>query len=105
MYLPVSIIIPTLNEEKSLPRLLLSITRQTFLPKEIIVADAFSSDKTREIARSFGCNVIDGGLPGKGRNEGVKKATQSFLLFLDADVVLPPQFLEKTMQEFFQRKL
>lgn len=105
MYLPVSIIIPTLNEEKSLPRLLTSITRQTFLPKEVIVADAASSDQTAEIARSFGCSVVEGGLPAKGRNEGAKKATQELLLFLDADVVLPASFLEKTVKEFLTRKL
>ena len=105
MYLPVSIIIPTLNEEKSLPRLLTSIARQTFLPKEVIIADANSKDGTREIAKFYGCTIVEGGLPAKGRNEGAKKASQELLLFLDADVVLPTTFLEKTTQEFFNRKL
>jgi GT2 family glycosyltransferase len=45
---------------------------------------------------------VKGGLPGKGRNNGARKATQKIILFLDADVVLPPEFLEKT---FFEKKL
>ncbi len=105
MYLPVSIVIPTLNEEKSLPRLLTSISRQTLLPKEVIVADAKSTDSTRKIAISFGCRITNGGSPAKGRNEGAKIATQELLLFLDADVILPTDFLEKTSQEFFREKL
>src|SRR5437870_493328 len=89
MNLPISIIIPSLNEEQSLPLLLQSIKKQTIQPKEIIVADAFSTDKTRSIAKKFNCTVINGGLPGKGRNAGAKVATQDILLFLDADVILP----------------
>jgi len=67
-----SIIIPTLNEENYLPFLLESIKNQDFKDYEIIVADAGSHDKTREIAKNFGCKVVSGGLPAKGRNEGTK---------------------------------
>jgi glycosyltransferase involved in cell wall biosynthesis len=102
---PISIIIPTLNEEQYLPLLLMSIKKQTVSPTEIIVADAHSKDKTREIARKFGCTVIQGGRPGKARNNGAKIATQSLLLFLDADVILPPHFLKKTISEFKKRQL
>lgn len=105
MALPISIIIPTFNEERYLPRLLTSIQNQTQPPKEVIVADAYSVDTTRKIARSFGCKLIDGGLPATGRNNGAKKATQSILLFLDADVVLPRSFLEETIKEMGRRKL
>ncbi len=105
MHLPVSIVIPTLNEGKTLPFLLRSIEHQTMLPKEIIVADAFSTDNTRAVAESFKCLLVDGGLPGVGRNSGAKKATQDIILFLDADVILPPRFLEKTLIEFMEKKL
>lgn len=67
-----SIIIPTLNEEKYLLILLSEIRKQNFIDYEIIVADAVSEDRTIEIARSFNCNIIKGGLPAKGRNEGTK---------------------------------
>lgn len=101
-----SIIIPTLNEEKYLPRLLESIKKQTFNDYEVVVADAHSKDRTREIAERFGARVVGGGLPSKGRNLGTKAAKGEVFLFLDADVVLPRlDFLARTLREFDQRKL
>lgn len=68
-----SIIVPALNEEKYLPILLSQIKKQNFnSDSEIIVADAGSKDKTVEIARNYGCKIIPGGLPARGRNEGAK---------------------------------
>ncbi len=99
-----SIIIPTKNEARYLPTLLASIQSQTLQPIEIIVADAHSTDGTDEIARKAGCRVVDGGMPGPGRNRGAAVATGNLLLFLDADVELTdPFFLEKAVQEFEQR--
>jgi glycosyltransferase involved in cell wall biosynthesis len=100
-----SIIIPTLNEEDFLPRLLKSIQKQDFKDEEVIVADAGSTDKTREIAQQFGARVIKGGLPATGRNRGARAARGELLLFLDADVILPDDFLEKMLEEFEKRKL
>ena len=50
-----SIIIPTLNEEKYLPRLLESIKNQNFSDYEIIVSDGGSSDSTKQIALDNNC--------------------------------------------------
>ncbi|MCD6500917.1 glycosyltransferase [bacterium] len=100
-----SIIIPTLNEENYLPRLLESLRRQSFRDFEVIVADAGSKDTTREIAKAFGCKVVKGGLPAKGRNQGAKEAKGDLLLFLDADVILPEDFLTKAIGEFKKRDL
>ena len=101
-----SIIIPTLNEEKYLPLLLNSVKQQKIREDyEIIVADAGSRDKTLKIARSFGCRIAPGGLPAKGRNEGAKVAKGDLLLFLDADLKLPHDFLEKSLKEFKDKKL
>lgn len=105
MKLPLSIIIPTFNEERLLPKLLSSLKHQSVFPKEIIVADAFSIDRTRSIAKAFGCKIVNGGLPAKARNNGAKHARGSILLFLDADVVLPAHFLETTVKEMLNRKL
>lgn len=106
----ISVIIPTLNEEDYLPKLLESLSKQTMQPAEVIVADAFSDDKTRQIAQSFGCKVVDGNHPGKGgpataRNKGAKVATHAWLLFLDADVILPPDFLYKSLLEMEKRSI
>ncbi len=102
----ISIIIPTLNEEKYLPKLLQSIKEQDFVGDlEVIVADAGSKDRTKKIARKFGCQIVKGGLPAKARNEGAKIARGELLLFSDADVILPKDFLNKALNEFQERKL
>ena len=106
---PLSIIIPTLNEEKYLPKLLDSIKKQTLKPHGIIVADALSKDKTREVAKTFGCKIVHEKPPctgpGKGRNTGEKVAEQKLLLFLDSDVILPQNFLEKALREVEEKNL
>ena len=100
-----SIVIPTLNEENYLPRLLNCLKKQKFKDYEIIVADADSKDKTREIAKSFGCRVVKGGLPSAGKNAGARISKGNLILFLDADVLLPDNFFENTLKEFKERKL
>jgi len=100
-----SIIIPTLNEEKYLPLLLDSLAEQTFRNFEVIVADAGSKDGTRQAAAEAGCLVIDGGLPGTGRNNGARDARGEWLFFLDADVILPPGFLQVVMDEIREKGL
>ena len=101
----ISIIIPTLNEEEYLPKLLGSIHQQRFKDLEIIVADAGSKDRTVQIAKAHGCKVTSGGLPGKGRNEGARVAKGEVLFFIDADATLPPHFFERFLREFDRRKL
>ncbi|MBI5680557.1 MAG: glycosyltransferase [Methanobacterium sp.] len=100
-----SIIIPTYNEESYLPELLQSIKDQKYSDYEIIVADAGSTDKTREIAESFGSMVLDGGHPAVGRNSGAKMAKGEYLLFLDADVILTEDYLETALNEFAENDL
>lgn len=106
MELMVSIVIPTYNEENFLSKLLRSIKRQTYRNKEVIVADANSKDKTREIAEFYGARVVRGGSVAIGRNNGAEHAKGDIILFLDADVVLPDaSFLRQTVMEFERRHL
>jgi len=102
-----SIIIPTLNEEKYLPRLLTSIKAQNFFDYEIIVSDGGSTDKTKEIAANFNCRFIEDNKhrhPSWQRNNGADIAFGEILLFLDADIVLRPEFLNKILEEFINNK-
>ncbi len=101
-----TIVIPTKNEEAYLPILLKSIKKQTLQPTQIIVADAHSSDHTRELATSYGATVINGGLPATARNLGAAHAKTDLIFFLDADVELrDPEFLEKAVTEMKKRHL
>lgn len=101
-----SVVIITKNEETYVPLLLESIRTQTLQPNEVIIADAGSTDRTREIATSYGCRVVEGGLPSTGRNRGADAASGSHLLFLDADVELrDPRFLEQAWKEIQDRNL
>jgi len=99
----ISIIIPTLNEAAYLPTLLDSLKAQTFRDFEIIVADANSTDRTCEIARDYGARVVQGGMPAVGRNNGAREARGEFLFCLDADVRLPPDFLQRALAELDER--
>ena len=101
-----SIIVPTLNEENQLPTLLESIKGQNMNDEyEIIVADADSKDETVQVANGFGCKVVSGGLPAKGRNAGAQVAKGDLLLFVDGDTVLPKDFLKSNLREFERRGL
>jgi len=102
-----SIVVPTLNEEKYLLRLLSSIKRQSFKDFEIVVADSGSEDKTLEVARREGCKLAPGAgrLPAKAKNRGAEIAQGEIILFVDADVILPDNFLNSALDEFKERNL
>jgi glycosyltransferase involved in cell wall biosynthesis len=95
----ISIIMPTLNAEALLDNCLASIAAQTY-PRdriEIILADAFSKDGTREIAKKYGAVVIDD--PGKNMEEGKRLALRhaggDYIVFVDADNEFThPDYLE-----------
>ncbi len=101
----ISIIIPTYNEEEYLPKLLESIKKQDFTDYEVIVADANSTDNTKEIAIKYGAKLVEGGLPGIGRNNGAKIAKGELLLFLDSDLELTPNYIKKVVREFEEKNL
>jgi glycosyltransferase involved in cell wall biosynthesis len=95
----VSFIMPTLNVEALLDNALSSITRQTY-PRdryEILLADAHSTDRTREIAKKYGAIVIDD--DGKNMEEGkrlaLQHATGEYIVFVDADnEITHPDYIE-----------
>jgi|Deesub1362A_J573_1020465.scaffolds.fasta_scaffold17907_2 rSAM/selenodomain-associated transferase 2 len=84
----VSIVVPVLNEEKTIEKTLSSINRYDEV--ELIVVDGGSIDRTLEIARDYTDIVV---VSQKGRatqmNLGARYATGDILLFLHADCILP----------------
>ena len=105
MAVKLSIIIPTYNEEKTLPFLLSSTRQQGFIDYEVIVADANSTDRTRKIARDFGCLVVTGGMPAVGRNRGAAAARGEYLFFVDADVIIPRGFIKNVFAEMKEKDI
>ena len=95
----VSFILPTLNAGALLDNCLVSIARQSY-PRaccEIILADAHSKDRTREIAGKYGARVLDDN--GKDMEEGkrlaLQHATGEYIVFLDADnEITHPDYIE-----------
>lgn len=97
-----SIIIPTLNEEKFLPLLLDSLVAQSQKNFEVIVVDGKSKDKTIEGAYRYhrllpSLTVIEGDKRrvSAQRNKGVDSAIGQWLIFLDADTIVFPYFIER----------
>lgn len=113
MTVDLAIIIPTLNEEHFIGKLLDSIINQTVLPKEIVVVDACSNDRTiEEVEKRLASRSGQKNLPGlrffripkstisAQRNFGAKKTKTPYILFLDADTVLKEtDALEKYFKE------
>ena len=91
----ISVIIPTLNEEKYVSPLLKSLMAQEPTPLEVIVVDGGSEDRTVELARALGAKVIEEPSNiAEARNIGARAARGDYLLFLDADTVLPRGFMK-----------
>ena len=79
----------TKNEENNLSRCLDCIKE---FVDEIIIVDTGSTDKTVEIAKSYGAHIYHYDWNNdfsKARNVSLQKATKDWILVLDADEVLP----------------
>jgi glycosyltransferase involved in cell wall biosynthesis len=103
----ISFVIPTLQEEKVIEKLLKNLKTITAFDYEIIVSDGGSRDKTREIAEKYTAKitVYQGGKKqtiGQARNAGAALAQGDFLVFLDADVHIfnPDEFLHRALAHF-----
>jgi glycosyltransferase involved in cell wall biosynthesis len=97
-----SVIIPAYNEEVLLPKTLISLKSamtNVLQPGEIIVVDNNSTDKTAEIAEKHGAKIVFEPFRqiARARNSGAKAARSTFLIFLDADTILPLPLLKKAL--------
>lgn len=105
-----SVIIPTLNEEKFLPKLLSSLATQTNKIFEVVVVDGSSKDKTVAVAKSFAKKLPKltvivskvASLPLQ-RNLGARATRGEWLIFIDADSVVFPNFIER-IDVFIRKK-
>lgn len=96
----VSVVIPCRNDTKVLTRQLGALLDQTMPPAEIVVADNGSTEDLRAAVAALGSSVVRvvdaGARPGGSyaRNVGARAAGGDALLFLDADDVAAPTYVE-----------
>lgn len=105
-----SIVIPTLNEEKYLPRLLDSIVKQKTHNFEVIIVDGNSDDKTRSIVDSYkrylpiNFKSFKKGNLSLQKNKGVQFAKSKLIIFFDADMIIGRNFTFLAEKELKKRK-
>ena len=99
-----SIIIPAYNEEEYLPATLTnlkgSMNAVSEFTGEIIVTDNNSTDRTAEIAREYGVQVVfeKHRQISRARNAGAKEAMGRYLIFIDGDTKISTFLLLKTLR-------
>jgi glycosyltransferase involved in cell wall biosynthesis len=105
----ISFVIPTLNELKTIEQTLASLS-QFSGEHEIVVSDGNSHDGTIELCRRYADEVIVYDQPARqtiamARNLGAAAAKGDYLVFVDADVVIPDidAFFETAHEEFRRR--
>jgi glycosyltransferase involved in cell wall biosynthesis len=100
----ISIVVPAYNEEKVLPASLPAIVRsaEALAPHswELIVCDNNSTDRTAEIARSFGAKVVFEPVNqiARARNRGAAEASGEWIIFVDADSYPSPALFESALR-------
>ena len=90
-------VIPVHNRADLLERLLATVRKQTVAFNEIVVVDNASTDGAREVARAFGCRVIEmGENAGFARavNRGWRAAGSEWVAILNSDIELDSRWLE-----------
>lgn len=90
-----SIIIPAYNEENYIEKCLEMFDDSV---ETIVVANG-CTDKTAEVAKKYATKVVEIKEKGvsKARNEGARLSESDFLIFLDADIILTKDNLEKIL--------
>ncbi len=100
----VSVIIPALNEEKTIGDCLVSLFKMDYPPErwEILVVDNGSTDRTAEIVKSFPVRYLREERPGPSaaRNKGIEASKGEILAFTDADCVVTAGWLQELVRGF-----
>ncbi|MFG2000734.1 glycosyltransferase family 2 protein [Spirillospora sp. NPDC048911] len=100
----VTVIVPAHNEEEGLPATLESLLTQTVPAEEIIVVDDGSSDRTGDVARSYGVTVLrpehNLGSKARAQNHALPYCRTDLVLAVDADTVLAPDYIERLKPAF-----
>lgn len=98
----ISVIIPTLNEAKRLPKCLASLKAQSLDDYEAVIVDSGSKDGTVELAKKLGARVVFEPRLGfaVAKNTGARNSQSEILVFTDGDATHPPFWLERIARHF-----
>ena len=100
----ISVLIVNYNEKEITARCIDSIYKSIFKNIEIIVVDNGSKDDTVKIAADYADKVHNLGYPNcsKAKNEGAKLAKGNYLAFLDADLKIKEDLIEKSYNKILE---
>jgi len=110
----VSIVIPTKNRHEKLEKLLFSILKQTMRVNEIIIVDDSDNLKTKKLVERLQSYFSEAGITirhfmsskddvksiSRARNFGAKMAKGDIVIFLDDDVIINEDYIEKILEVF-----
>lgn len=100
---PVSIVVPAYNAESTLTECLNALRTAMLPPDELIIFDDGSTDSTRSIAEAAGARIVrNQGKPkgpAHGRNTAAAHATRPYLMFVDADVIIHRDAIDRLADE------
>ncbi len=99
----ISIVLPSFNRARILPKAVESILRQTYKDFELIIVDDGSSDNTREVVKSFNDDRIvyvhqENAGACVARNNGIDHACGEYIAFQDSDDIWHEDKLEKQLK-------
>ena len=100
---PVSIIVPAYNAESTLTECLDALRAAMRPEDELILFDDGSTDSTRKIAEAAGARIVrNPGSPkgpAQGRNTAAASASRPYLMFVDADVIIHKDTIDRLSEE------
>ncbi len=97
----ITVVIPCLNEEQGIAEVL---SRMPSLVDEVVVVDNNSTDRTAEVAKSYGARVIHESVRGYGRayKTGLLQARGDIIVTLDGDQSYPPDAISYLLEAFLR---
>ncbi|MFV8345313.1 glycosyltransferase family 2 protein [Flavobacterium sp. ZB4P13] len=103
----ISVIIPCFNNETTILETIESVNQQEYSSIEMVIVNDGSTDRSTQVISDYIknnnaanitlINQVNSG-PSKSRNNGADKAIGKYLLFLDADDIIAPSFINKCIE-------